>query len=535
MVTGSLERAVTLLDDASRLSRSAVRTRISRIFDQSSGEQHMQRALSQAELAVRELRSGGGRGEQAADGVQALVDEMRGYIEHRTFAIARLDTPLQYAPGRLAIHRDRVRLLEQVAHLDDAAAQRTFDDSLDGLSTRLLEDPTSADHRTIAALMGMPESIRPTMAGTRLGTRQWEAIGSSPRGHNWTLRNQATPELGARLERRQLAAAPGTTRESLTRELDALLDRDPDSLEFDELRRASLIVGMPDRLRPAAADVRMAYGLYHPSVFASDPSVRGNIMVFGGNLKMMKIEREIEAMRAAGTLPTRDAALAELDTLLAAPSEAITDPQLRRITQLTRMSADIGLPLPPQTRSVSIEDAGAQTFWGAMLSNRAALLDDTREFYAVLRAPDEAIRDARAAIDAGEAIDLVKFSALQHLPERLEAAGITQQVLGEQLARQLNRAGSTDMRTIDLRWAIDSTRARVVAHELPDELEPLRTQALELIDRNTARMDGLRHDTYSYHPDYAEVGRVASLAQVLDAAATTRPAPAAGVAETLAW
>jgi hypothetical protein len=110
-------------------------------------------------------------------------------------------------------------------------------------------------------------------------------------------------------------------------------------------------------------------------------------------------------------------------------------------------------------------------------------------------------------------------------------------MVGELLARQLQRAGAADMRTVDLRWALDSTRARVATHELADELEPLRAQALELIDRNVARMDGLRSDTYSWHPDYAEVGRVASLAQVLDAAAGVRPTVANAVddAERLAW
>ncbi len=530
--SASLRSASVLLDDATRLSRSALRPRVTRLFDQGAGEAQMQRALTQAELAVQELRRGGGRGAQAADGVEQLVNDLRTVIQRRSFATARADTDVRFATGRLAIHRERVQLLDRLHHLDDAAARKHTDDLLDAITTRLDGGPHGDDSRQIAALLGLPAEVRPSLVGSRFDLREWERAGAVPRGNMWTTREQMLPDLRAGLERRQLATAPGATRESLTAELDRFLDRDPTTLGADELHRVALITGMPEGLRPAIVDSRLPYPLYHPAMYGSERGAKGPLMVLTANLEALRIERELATLRSVGALPTREAALGELAALLAPAAAEIDATALRRITTIARMSSDLGVPLPPQTTRTSIADAGAMTFRHAELPGRSMMIDEARTFYEVLRSPGEASRAARASIDAGETVDVVRLSALQHVPDELAAAGISEAMVGEQFARHLMRAGSTDMRAATLVNALETTRARVVTRVLDEQLEPLRAQTLELIDRNLARMNGTRTDTYGWHPDYAEVGRVASLARLFDEAAALKSGSSATAAAT---
>jgi hypothetical protein len=90
---------------------------------------------------------------------------------------------------------------------------------------------------------------------------------------------------------------------------------------------------------------------------------------------------------------------------------------------------------------------------------------------------------------------------------------------------------------------------------LPTELEPVRSQTIEMIDRNLARLDGKTPAGairgYSNHPDYAEIGRIranvalmheAQAQQGITAAAATADQAGAATAtaatatgETLSW
>jgi hypothetical protein len=71
---------------------------------------------------------------------------------------------------------------------------------------------------------------------------------------------------------------------------------------------------------------------------------------------------------------------------------------------------------------------------------------------------------------------------------------------------------------------------------LRPELEQVRAQTLELLDRNLDRMRGVRIDTFGRHPDYAEIGRVAANLHLIDAIQHPPAATAASsAAEQLTW
>jgi hypothetical protein len=69
---------------------------------------------------------------------------------------------------------------------------------------------------------------------------------------------------------------------------------------------------------------------------------------------------------------------------------------------------------------------------------------------------------------------------------------------------------------------------------VPDEMRAVRTEMLELADRNLARMAGTRSDTYGRHPDYSEIGRLVSTMKLVDQMSETRPV-VAKAEELLTW
>jgi hypothetical protein len=342
-------------------------------------------------------------------------------------------------------------------------------------------------------------------------------------------------DLQAGMERRAIANAPGTTRASLRAELDTFLARPPGELSTDDMRRISLLAGMPDELRPSILDAPMPFPSHSLVNHAGDRFAQYGSRLERANVEAVRVAAEVEAMAAAGTLPAREASIAEIATILDLPNEAISTDQLRRMSLLARLPEHVRPPLPPRSTRFAFEDIGLAE-WPTLDReiDVGRTLDDARTFFHVLRSPEEAARSLRASFDAGDVFDLRRLAALQAYPQLLADAGITSGMMADHLARQLVRAGDADVRGAGLSWALRETRDRLTTTKLDAEFEPLRAQALELADRNLERMSGARTDTFGRHPDYAEVGRLASIAQLLGASESHASA-AARPAETLAW
>jgi hypothetical protein len=137
---------------------------------------------------------------------------------------------------------------------------------------------------------------------------------------------------------------------------------------------------------------------------------------------------------------------------------------------------------------------------------------------------------------SGGTLDLELLATLAKRPGLLESVGIDSAAIHRQSISTLESV--TGVRADDLASSLRLARNVIESQPAGDAaIAGLRTEALELADRNLARMAGERTDTYGRHPDYAEVGRFASIATLLHELRSAAEAakPAAPVAETLAW
>jgi hypothetical protein len=157
--------------------------------------------------------------------------------------------------------------------------------------------------------------------------------------------------------------------------------------------------------------------------------------------------------------------------------------------------------------------------------------DQMRVHLAAVLDPELTIRSLAEQVRAGRPIDFRVLAALDGQDALLHQHGLTVDVLNREAVKALSGAGtgSTDA----LRATLERVRERLLATPATDDrVTRIRQQAIELADANIDRMAGRRTDTFSRHPDYAEVGRIVSIAELLEA---TRQRAAAPAADVLTW
>jgi hypothetical protein len=115
-----------------------------------------------------------------------------------------------------------------------------------------------------------------------------------------------------------------------------------------------------------------------------------------------------------------------------------------------------------------------------------------------------------------------------------------------QLVQDLGKVGSSSFPEIKRALEYVDRRMATVATEVPPELNGTVTDTRKLAIENIERLGGSRTDGYSFHPDYAALGRIRTntelvervLAERADAAAAeaaTRPVELADDGERIAW
>jgi hypothetical protein len=135
------------------------------------------------------------------------------------------------------------------------------------------------------------------------------------------------------------------------------------------------------------------------------------------------------------------------------------------------------------------------------------------------------VRQLAQRVQSGQRIDFRVIAALDGQEALLARHGLTPDVLNVEAVKSLATAGEGSKDA--LKHHLERVRGTIAALPSSDEkLATIRAQALELADRNLDRMSGKRMDTFGRHPDYAEVGRIVSIAELLEAV-TRRPAVAA--------
>jgi hypothetical protein len=436
------------------------------------------------------------------------------------------------------ILRARADLASDLAGVPEDVARARLQAQLDEIVAQPLEDMTFAQRSQVGVIAGMPEQLRPTLPRPLFASHPdaghpLELLATYSRHLDPATDRMAFGEyelLRLAMERRRAMADPQVTRATLDAEVRRILALGDDQITPALNARMSMIAGLPDELRPAILDVRMPGWKYQLSEMSAYQWLPGKGDVPRSQYAALRVALEHEGMLANPAV-TRAAVGDELMRLLAKADDQLTHAELRRISVLARLPDELRPSMPPVLDEVHrFEDIGILGQHPREHVQAARALDQGRVHVAANVDPESLGRQLKAQVDAGELIDIRIVDVLGNDPELLARAGLTPDVLHRQAVRALSGAGtgSTDTLLIHLQRVHDDIAAMRPAD---DATRALRDQAVELADQNLARMRGERRDTYSRHPDYAEVGRIASIAKLLGA---LKPA-AADAVETLSW
>jgi hypothetical protein len=531
----TLRSAAHVLDGAARSLGAAVDNTRPVLFNRRSvfaeRSAHVSEAMRQAEEAVALLHEAGPRGETLAASMQQHVDYLHRVFDGRRFADARHALTPGHLTTSFQIRADRARLLDELADLDDASAQQLLERRLERPLRGMLAGDTAA-LREVAILAGMPAELRPRQLMTQIAPSVWDAVGASSTVERSVVGSDALVEAAAAVRRFELGALPATTVEA---RVQALLARDPDSLTPIEVRDLALAGTLPDRLIteldvPSLRTPRLLKAL----IEASPSSIDGR----PSRLAQDTFLREVEALGLvrAGTAPTRRAATVEMADILDTPLDALTPEQVHRMSVLMHLPIE-HRPTMPTTRSTfQLPAFGLRTGWQARADDHQRMLEDARTHFHDLRDPSAGLAELRRSFVEDLPFDVHRMAALLADRPSARAAGIDDAMIAHAMTRQLERAGTSAVKGAPLRQLLETSREGLAGRVLRPELEQVRAQTLELLDRNLDRMRGVRIDTFGRHPDYAEIGRVAANLHLIDAIQHPPAATAASsAAEQLTW
>lgn len=498
-------------------------------------------ATSEAMRGVHVLESLGAPVDDARTGVRTALDQIDPKIQYR-IEYMREQMAAKDVPGLLRMHADQLRLRVELDPLDPAAARRRVQAELDEILRVPDSELTQQQRWRVGMMHGLPPHQRPDMPEPLRASHPLDLLaarGSSPATDDMAWGEWATLRLD--LRRRELAAEPGVSREALDAELRATIARTDSDVPREMSERLTVIAGLDDDLRPAILDTPLPspqHGLSHLSV--SDLMQDMNVDA-KAKYDSLRMAVEHERMLADPTL-TREVVTSELRELLSVPNELLTMEQLRRMSVLARLPEHVR-PVMPATLGwhYRFEDLGLHGYHPAKNRRTAKVLDLMRAHTAAVFDPERAAGQLKARLDAGEQIDIRMIAALSMHKGLLDRAGLTKDVLHRQALRALAGAGAGSSQTLPHHLAI--VRDTLAAVKADDHgIAAMRAEALELAERNLDRMAGRRSDTFARHPDYGEIGRFVSIADLLDALgpatagkSSGRAAAADTTAEQLPW
>jgi hypothetical protein len=537
--SGAIARALTHLDEAVRISNTGLHRRLPFLADFQMSLPRMReqvaQALTHADAAVRELEGGDGRARAAIAGVRELSTRLR-------TEVGKAATPpyygheLRLAPGYFGVARERLAIMQSVASLDDVAARTAIGQRLDDAVTRFLASPNHEDGVTLAAIHLLPDEVRPAGTTSRFGSTVWETWASTPHKHFSMVGSDIAESLPIGVEHRRLAAtyaaAPAGTAE---RELDRLLDIPSAQLTDQDVQHMGVLTSLPPELRPAILDTPQPDREFSVGLVAMSGG-RYSGKFTKSNVDAFRAAREAARLVETGQAGTKEANVAEVLRILEAPTARIDASQRRRISVLARLPVELRPDLPPAVPGeIGLEHVGLEV--GPRLTARriASSIDRGRAYLIAQHAPAELAEALRRPGGNPDGLDGVRLAALTSLGRPLEEFGISRALLSELFTRHLAGAGATwDSKASQLVGSLQHARDDIATRQLPAALEPLRSEMLELADRNLGRMLGLRHDTFGSHPDYAEIGRLTSMLELVNRAETLAASKAVD-SSTLVW
>lgn len=548
MVTGSsaIARAALQLDEAIRVSNTGLHRRISFLsgFQASVPKmrEQVQRAVTHADAAVLELEAGDDRARAAIEGVRALTTRLRTEVA-KSAAPPYYGHDLRYAPGYLNVARQRLVLMEAVSGFDDIAARTALGRRLDDAAARFLAAPNHEDGVVLAAMHTLPDAVRPAGTSSRFGESVWEIWASTSHKDFSMVGADIRDALPIGIEHRRLAAtyatAPAGTAE---RELDRLLDIPSKEMSAQDGALMGVLSSLPPNLRPAILDTPQPEREFTVALIAMSGGRYGTVAP-APNIDALRAAREATRLVESGQAGTKASNTAEVLAILEAPTASISATQRRRISVLARLPEHLRPDLPPAMPGESgLEHIGLEP--GQRLTERAIRhsIDRGRAYLIAQHDPRALAESLRRPGGNPDGLDGVRLAALTSLGRPLEEFGISRSLLSELFSRHLARAGSNfDTKAKQLVGTLEHVRDDIATRKMPAAFGSLRTELLELADRNLDRMRGVRHDTFGQHPDYAEIGRITSMLELINRAeALPKPTPAIATAttarvETLTW
>lgn len=254
-------------------------------------------------------------------------------------AVARDVTKDDQTFSRVLTHRAHLYTDELRMTLPGSGASRAMvTNDIERIVMKEARDVTEQDMRTLAALTNLPDELRP--------------VGMPPRGgtgvnsiddlifQRLTPANDASAadsfrKLRMHIERARIFEDTAVTRDSLTSELLGIVSKPRSEQTMDDVRRVSLIAGLPDSHRPALVTDLANESLYLSQMFSSgvDPLNQGNS-------RMMMTSLAVAAERdrvAADPATTRAAVSAELRSLIERDPATLSDADMWRMAVLTEL------------------------------------------------------------------------------------------------------------------------------------------------------------------------------------------------------
>ena len=548
----SITRAAQLLERAAGRAAAANELEVPRLLFRGRAitqmEQLYREAVTNGRRALVELQGIDGPAADALHGVDELLAKIDPDIardKHQPLWWLRSYSETRDVAGRLGMRGDRLRLLAAQVDGDPAIIRARLDADVRAITTKPFDQVTREDVRRLAAIDGMPESVRPNLPPRLRDTYGPEELvlrRMLPGSDNIARGEFEMYRLAA--AREAIEADPTATRAALDAEARAIITTPNADVTAEQVARLSELAGLGDQLRPAILDTPVPWPqhrLAELSAWGWTPARNGEAKAKFAALRMAL---EHEAMRSDPAL-TKQAVTTELVELLATPAHELTDQQLYRASQLARLPEHLRPPLPaPIDNHYRFENLGLLGYHPANHRAAAATWDRARVHMAAVVDPEYTVRQLAARVQAGEQVDFRVIDALADQDELLHAHGLTTDVLNRLAVSSLADAGLGS--TGELRVLLERMRDRFRAiPETNTTLADVRRSTLELLDANIDRMLGRRTDTYSRHPDYAEVGRIVSSAKLVDTLSTpaSKPRPAASTmadattaaTDTLSW
>ncbi len=541
-VRAALTRAATYLDQSASLARAANEQELPKLFFRGRAVAEINAtyasAVGQGRLAIAQLDGVTGPARDAMQGVDELlakIDPALPRAKHKGLEWARRYGETSDVAGLLGIRADRMRLMADHVDSDPALVRATLMAEVADITGKPLDQVTRSDMRRLAAIDGLPEALRPPMPPRLRDNYPAEelVVRNMLPGTDNIARGEFEMHRVART-RAEIVADPTATRETLDAEVRAILATPDAHVTMEMTRRLSAIAGLGDDLRPTLLETSVPWSQHKLQDLSAWGWVPARDPVARTKFNALRMAIEQEALIADPAI-TRESVTRELVQLLAIPHETLTDAQLYRTSLLARLPAQLRPPMPARLDHYAFEDLGLLKAHPARHLVAARVFDKMRIHMAAVVDPELVVRQLGEQVKAGRPIDFRVIAALDGQEALLARYGLTRDVLDREAVRSL--AGAASDSKDALLHHLQRVRDSIAVLPANDEkIAGIRSQALELADRNLERMSGLRSDTFGTHPDYAEVGRIVSIAELLDAVtprpATPKPAPAS---DMLTW